>query len=120
MTYDFSTRMDRLGTRMKQLHNNSLSFERSGETAILVENFTPEATDVNELALQGIPLIADKMQDFVFDTVDLANLANPLPKVGDKVVWNGKTFELFIVGEQVYKFTTSTRKRIRIHSRQIG
>jgi len=120
MVYDFSTRLNRLGDRMEQIHDNSLSYERPGETAITIANFTPEKTDVNELAILGIPLIADKMQDFVFRTSKLANLTPNLPKVGDKVVWDGKTFELFIVGEQVYKFTTSSRRRIRIHSRQIG
>lgn len=119
MTYDFSTRLDRLGTRMQQLHNNSLVYSRTGETSVTIENFTPEKTDVNELALAGIPLIIDKMQDFVFNTSELSTFSNPLPKPGDRLTWNGRVFELFVIGEQVYLFTTSTRVRIRVHSRQI-
>lgn len=120
MTYDFSTRLDRLGTRMKQLNSNSLSYQRTGESSVTVENFTPEKIDVNELAIHGIPLIQDKMQSIVFDTTSLADWSDPLPKEKDKFVWDGRTFEVFIIGEKAFNFTTSTRKRIRVNGRQIS
>lgn len=120
MVYDFSTRLDRLGTRMKTINDNSLIYTRPGEVAIEIENFTPQKCDVNELAMYGIPLVLDKLQDFCFDTADLSSLTYPLPKQGDQIEWNGKTFETFLIGDQVFRFTTSTRVRIRIHGRQTG
>jgi len=105
---------------MKTVNMNSLSYQRSGEISVTIENFTPQSCDIDELAIYGIPLIRDKMQDFCFDTADLDTFSDPMPKQGDKIVWNGLTFSPFLIGEQVFKFPTSSRKRIRVHARQIG
>ena len=125
MTYDFSTRLDRLGTRMKQIHNNTLTYTRTGFPPITITNFTPEKIDVTEMAAAGLVLITDKAQDFVFDADKLAALNPPTPKASvDKIVWDGKTFEVFGIGDgqsdesQTYRYTISTRKSIRVHTKQ--
>lgn len=122
MVYDFSTRLNRLGTRMKQLHDNSLVYSR-GATTTRIDNFTPEDVDVSTLAAYGMVLLTDKEQDFVFDFADLATFSPNTPQVGDKLVWNSRTYQVVSLGGQdiaeVWRFITSTRTRIRVHAREI-
>jgi len=118
MSYDISTRLDYLGDRMQELNVTSLTYLR-GEESVEIENFTPQKVDVDELAAFGISLITEKLQDFTFYTSKLEDLDPPLPIRNDKILWNGRVFEAFSINEEIYRFTTSTRKRIRVHTRQI-
>lgn len=122
MTYDFSTRLDRLGTRMKQLHDNSLTYSR-GATTTRIDNFTPEDVDVSTLAAYGLVLLTDKEQDFVFDYADLASFSPNTPQVGDRIVWGSRRYQVISLGSQdvaeIWRFITSTRKRIRVHTREV-
>jgi hypothetical protein len=104
---------------MKELNQNSLTYLR-GNTSLTINNFTPEKLDVEQLAAFGIVLVTDKLQDFVFDTSDLSNLTPAYPQRGDKITWGGKTFELMPIGDELYCFITSTRTRMRVHTRQIA
>lgn len=118
MSYDVSTRLDYLGTRMQELHQNELTYIRGNES-VTIENFTPEKIDVQELAAFGIAMITDRAQDFVFSTESLEAFEESVPLRGDKIRWNGRLYELFSIGEEIYRYTTSTRLRVRVHSRQI-
>lgn len=105
---------------MKELHDNSLVYGRTGESSVTIDNFTPEETNVEELAAFGVVLITDKMQDFIFDAADLSSFDDPEPQNGDTIVWNGNTFKVFIEPNAPYTYVTSTRKRIRVHAKQIA
>lgn len=123
MTYDFSTRLDRLGTRMKDLHDNELTYTRSGSTAITIENFTPEKLNVNNYSMAGVTLLQEQVQDFVFDTSELSSLSPSTPKVGDTLVWGSWTFTVIALKvdegmEEVFLYTTSSRNRLRVHTKQ--
>jgi hypothetical protein len=118
MSYDVSTRLDYLGERMQELHQNELLYIR-GEETVEIKHFTPEKIDVQELAAFGIAMLTDRAQDFVFDTESLQAFDSPVPLRGDKIRWNGRLYELFSIGDEIYRYTTSTRKRVRVHSRQI-
>lgn len=120
MVYDISTRLDRLGTRMKELHNNSLTYTRSGETPITITNFTPEKCDVDQLIALGIAIMNEKWQDFVFDLADLATLTTTEPRTGDKITWGTLTFQVTAINDEVFKYTTSSRTRIRVHAKQVS
>lgn len=118
MVYDVSTRLDRLGTRMKELFDNSLTYSREA-VDITITNFTPEKTDVDILMAMGIAVVNEKWQDFVFDTADLSVLDPAEPRRGDRIVWESLTYEVFPIGDEPFKFTTSSRARVRVHAKQI-
>ena len=123
MAYDFSTRMNTLGNRMRQLHQNTLTYTR-GNTTATIPNFTPEKVDVTAIAVYGLTILTDKLQDFVFDTNKLVNFAPPEPKIGDRITWGTRTYEVLGIGPstneaECFKYITSSRLRIRVHARQI-
>ena len=116
--YEHSTRLDYLGTRMPELHTNVLYYTR-GNATLKVENFTPEKIDVDQLQAYGIAIITEKWQDFVFDFSVLGCLNPPTPREGDKISWCSQLFEVCSINNELYTFTTSSRKRIRIHAKQV-
>jgi len=122
MTYNFSTRLDRCGTRMKQLHDNCLTYAR-GTNEVVIENFTPEKIDVDQLQALGIAIINEKWQDFVFDYSALEDLPSQDPQINDLITWDDgespvRQYRVFSINDELYKFTTSSRKRIRVHTKQ--
>lgn len=119
MGYDFSSRLDYCGTRMKDLQNETITYTRDS-TDLEIENVTPEESDAELLQSLGISLLREKWQDFVFDTSELSDFTLAEPKEGDKIVWGDYTFMLAAIGDELFKYVTSTRKRIRIHTKQIG
>jgi len=123
MAYDMSARLDSLGNRMKDLHSNALTYRRANKHGItqsqIIENFTPEKIDVTQLLAIGIPIVVEKAQDFVFDTTELADFDTDLPKTGDQIIWGEAQYEVAVIGDETYTFTTSSRKRIRVHTKQV-
>ena len=119
MPYNLASRLDYLGTRMQELNQNQLTLTRPNEPNIIVTNFTPEKTDVEALGVHGIVLITEQAQDFIFDTSKFRHWTDKFPKVGDRLVWKTLTFEVMNIGDQCYFFTTSSRLRIRIHTKRV-
>lgn len=119
MAYEHSTRLDYLGTRMQGLHSNSLVYAR-GPVEIPIVNFTPEKIDVEQLQALGIVIVTEKWQDFVFDFLNLEDLTPQTPQRGDTLTWGTLVFEVAAINDELYTFTTSTRKRIRVHAKQVG
>lgn len=122
MTYNLASRFDYVGQRMKELNQNTLSLSRVGESDIVVNNFTPEKIDVETLAAYGLVQVTKKMQAFVFDTSSYSSWSESFPKVGDTITWNNRTYNVMVMGkdDEVYTFTTSSRLRIRVNTKQIG
>lgn len=124
MTYDFATRLNRLGTRMKEVNDNFLLYSRTDEnrhtTTLQVNNFTPVQFDMNELASFGIPLLQEKMQRFAFDAADIATLNPPKPVHGDRITWGTRIYEVVRVNEETYRYTTSSQTRLLVNAKQIG
>lgn len=118
MTYDFSSRLDLLGTRMKELHNVSLVYRRRS-VSVSISNATPEQCDTEQLQALGIAILNEKWQDFVFDTADLTQFFPAEPEAGDVIVWGTDTFQVTSIGDELFKFTTSSRLRVRVHTKQI-
>jgi hypothetical protein len=123
MPYNLASRLDKLGTRFKTLNSNSATYERPGSPipAATIINFTPEKLDVTALAMFGIVLITDKMQDVVFDAADIVTFGEP--EHGDKFTWGAKVLEVMRIGNdrdgETFRYTTSSRLRIRVHIRQV-
>lgn len=119
MTYDFSDRLDYLGTRMQDLHQNELLYTRDS-VDLKIENFTPEETDTEQLQALGIAILNEKWQDFVFDADELSDFTMAEPEAGDTLTWGDMTFQIVSINDKLFKYTTSSRKRIRIHTKQIA
>lgn len=118
MVYNFSDRLDYCGTRMKELHHVDITYRRRSHK-VTIYNVTPEESDSEMLQALGIALINEKWQDFVFDTTELEQFYPPEPEGGDLIIWGSSTFQVVAIGDELYKFVTSSRKRIRVHTKQI-
>lgn len=118
MVYNLADRFDHLRTRMKGLNDNKLVYTRES-CSITIENFTPEKVDVTQWALHGVTLLTETAQDFVFDTAELKDLDSPLPMETDEITWDGRKYEVLSVGEEIFTYTTSSQKAIRVHAKQV-
>jgi hypothetical protein len=87
---------------------------------IVITNFTPEKIDVEQLQALGIVIIVEKWQDFIFDFAVLSSLEPQTPQRGDTLTWGTLVFGVAPINDEIYNFTTSTRKRIRLHAKQVG
>lgn len=103
---------------MPDINDNELTYTR-GATDITVTSFTPEKVDVEQMQALGIALITEKWQDFVFDASELSGLTPSEPAVGDVITWGTSEFRVSPLMDEAYRFTTSSRKRVRVHARQI-
>jgi hypothetical protein len=119
MTYNFRDRLDTLGSRMKQLHSNSLTYSRSG-VSVTVDNFTPEKVDVEQLQALGIAVLNEKWQSFAFDLEDLSVFSPAEPVRNDSITWDGRQYSVSPISDELFRYTTSSRKRIIVHARQIA
>lgn len=119
MAYDLASRFDKLGTRMKELNQNSLTYKRSGSSDITIDNFTPGQIDVTQQGVESVILVTEKAQDFIFDASDLSSLNPSVPKIKDQIVWGSNTYEVFSINDELYTYTTSSRQRIRVHTKQV-
>jgi hypothetical protein len=100
---------------MQELHDNSCTAHRPNGVDITIEDYTPESIDSNMLAMYGIVLIKEEVFDIVFNTADLAAWSPALPQEGDSFTIDSKTYKVFPIGEELYKYTTTSKKRIRVH-----
>jgi len=118
--YSLADRLDYVGRRMQELNQNTLTLIRVDESNVAVDNFTPEKITVEALALYGIVLVNQKAQAFVFDTSKYSSWTDNFPKVGDRISWEDRIYEVMVMGDEVYTFTTSSRLRVRVNTKQVG
>ena len=125
MAYDFSTRLDRLGTRMNEVNDNSLIYSR-GTSQREIKSYSPTKIDVQELALSGIVLVKEKTQGFAFSTSELSKFDPPVPQAEDRITLydsataTEKVFEIFNINDRSFQYTTSSRKRVIVNAKQIS
>ncbi len=61
-----------------------------------------------------------KVQSFVWDFLIGVDSLGFLPDVGDCIIADGQTYEVMnLPGEGCWRFTSHTRKMVRIHTREI-
>ena len=85
--------------------------------------FTFILADEAEEFIPAVAVTRIERQDMVADTEDLIANGLGLPVTGDEVIRaDGTVFRLVsMAGDNPpYTFTTSTRKRIRLHAEQVG
>jgi hypothetical protein len=118
MTYDFHERLDLLGSRMKELNQITVQYTRGTQT-VSIHNVNRGRTEAAEIGVHGITLIEEQQQDFVFDSSDLASFDPNTPEHGDRITDGATVFEVMTLGDRTFRYTTPTRKRIRVHTKQV-
>ncbi len=111
-----SERLDYVGTRQQALAGQACQYRR-GESAAVFD-VVPLGQRRNELSIGNVLVEQTTEQDFAFDACDLV-LDGKLttPQRGDLLCVAGATFEVVPAADQVFSYVTSSRKRIRVHTR---
>lgn len=119
MPYSIKDRLDTLGERMQELSQEDITYRRKADT-LTIENVTLGKIDVNELVAYGIIHLTEKALDFIFDSDELASLNPTTPLDGDEITYNSHKYQVMSIGNETYNYVTTSRKRIRVHTKQIG
>lgn len=118
MVYSYQDRLDRLGTRKKEVDVQTVTASRTGEASATVdctiEYFPPEGNEASPHFIQT-ELIA-----FTFDTADWPLTGTP--QAHDKMTFGGNTYEIVPMSsdDRYFRYTTSSRNRIRFFGRQVA
>lgn len=125
MTYRFADRLDRLGVRKKQLDKRWINLtDGTHQVAIQATVSEPAGFDYNPEILTTTV----RVRHYIVDVDDLIlNDQNVLPKQGWKIIDIDGTFEcqpeqsgaFDNKQEPVFIYTTQSRKRIRIKTKQV-
>jgi len=116
--YDFSSRLNQVGERMATTNRTSIMIIRGGDH-LFVRNPLPISMDTEYINSFGLTKIASRLQDFVFDASSLFDWAIPRPIEDDKFLWRGRMYQTMLLGDELFTYTTSSRRRIRVHTKQI-
>lgn len=119
MAYDFHTRLDLLGPRMDELNDSALIKYSRGTQQVYIRKVNRGRTEAAEIGVHGITLIEEHQQDFIFDTCCLVNFSPATPERGDQITEGSNVFEVMTLGDRTFRYTTPTRQRIRVHTKQI-
>ena len=125
MVYDFQTRLDILGSRMREINKKTVVYtiiDTVTFNPLLDENVSIEATlgrtETQEQAPSGSITIGS-LRDYIVSTIQLVdgNGNAFLPKRGDVITDGTLTMQVMSAGDEPpYQWTTATRKRLRIHT----
>lgn len=116
MAYDVRTRLDLLGSRMKELNQLSIVYQRSTmQTTIQNVACAKSLVSVtgDEITLES------EYRGYIFDASELNGFTPPVPQAGDTISDGVLTCEVVKIDDQTHNFTTSTRKRVRVHTRVV-
>lgn len=122
MTYHFQDRLDLLGPRFKEVNGYAGTYVRPGTGTVDPINLSPILAEGQEF-IPGISITRVEFQDFAIDAsaVDFGG-GEVKPAVGDYVTFLGAEYRLVSRGgeDPPFKYTTSTRKRIRLFTELMG
>lgn len=118
MAFDYAARLAHVGTRMKELNQQTITYSR-GATSVSGIVASPIHMTGDEL-MPSIAITVIEYQDWAIDVADLGALFPP--QVGDKITKaTGEEFRVSSLGQDgpPFQYTTSTRVRVLIHSEMI-
>jgi len=122
MTYNFQDRLDLLGPRHKSVNGEAGTYVRPDVGTIDPIILCPILAEGQEF-IPGVSITQVEFQDFSLDAnaVDFGS-GEVKPEVGDYVTFQGNEFRLVSRGAEdpPFKYTTSSRKRIRIFTELMG
>lgn len=115
----FSAALDRVGVVLKDQAGESMTYSRSPHSVALT--VTPQGQRRQEVSIGGVLLEEDIRHDFTFDAADLIlNAAQTVPARGDRITWDSDIFEIVPIDDQTYTYVTSSKNRIRVHTRKVS
>lgn len=126
MAYNYRSRLDHVGTRMKVLNKQTVDYIRGADTitGILA---TPTRTDQQEI-IPNAAITNVRNQDWILDTNDLRIGGNLIePDYGDEIeTETGERYRVVayrastLENEAPFSYITTTKTRIRIHTVHIN
>lgn len=116
---DLQDRLDYAGQRMNDLNSVAITYSRGGK-AVSIENANAVASDVLEQDIHGTTIILQQLQDFIFDASLLGCFVPKYAQKGDVITYRDETFSVVEINNRTFKYTTSSRKRIRVYTQQIS
>lgn len=120
MPYDFASRLDYLGVRKKALDFRDVAYRRGKHTITRLRCTVSEPSRM-ELGEGVVQLIANR-RDFCCDVDELIlNRELTEPQPGD-IIYDGDKRFLVVSesGEPVFRYTSQSRQRYRIHTKQVA
>lgn len=122
MAYDVKSRLNYLGSRLKGISYFDVTLQRGVNTSDGTVRASPGITEIEEMTASSL-VVQARTQDWIIDTADyvIGHVAT-LPQNGDNIVKGGETFRVITPdGHQAcYRYTTTTKLRIRVHTVQVG
>lgn len=122
MPYSFQDRLNHTGQRIKQINSEFVTLVRGIDTTPAVAA-SPILMEAEEM-MPGVAITRFEYQDWAFDTADYQfNGVVSKPHVGDVITrTDGSRFRVISFGnnEPAYRYMTTARKRIRVHSEQVS
>lgn len=119
MAYDFQSRLRHVGTRLKEM-GETVTITRGGQKLTLTA--FPILQNTEEL-MPGVAVTRLEFQDWTIDAADYDfGSGVTFPAMGDKIERaNGEVYRVCPMNddEPPYRFTTSARNRMRVHSERI-
>jgi len=122
MTYNLQDRLDLLGPRMNTVNGVAGTYVRDGVGTIDPITLSPILAEGQEF-IPGVSITRVEMQDFALTAADIDFGSGEVkPEVGDLVTFQGNQYRLVSRGgdDPPFKYTTSSRKRIRVFTDLIG
>ncbi len=124
MAFDFYTKLDRLGSRMKQLNGKTVTITTDAGSVSLTASITRAKRE--ELAPSG-GITVGSLRTYIFDTDELVISGSAfLPARGDEIVeaiTNVGTVTCHVLSDDdspPYEFVTPTRKRIQVFTKIVS
>lgn len=118
MAYNFVDRLRWTDRRMAQFNDEPLTLTRDGDSTLI--RGSKILRNVEEMS-DGGGIVSVEYQDFGINVSQyiIAGIT-VLPKEGDRFTNAlGEIFQVIELGGEVFKFTTSKRKRYLIHTTQV-
>lgn len=116
MPYNFGERLDKLGSRMKEINAEPITIS-DGTTTIPIARATPALFNTFE-EMPGVSITQVTYQDWIVDACELGVFDPPAVNLIITRVNTGERFRVTSPGPDMgpYKYTTPSKKRMRIHS----
>ena len=107
--------------RLKACASDEITYTRGGDS--LTGLAATIGTTTRDSVSGGGMLVVVESNDFIITAADLIlSEAVTLPASGDRITWDGDTFEVLPFGEskQHWRYSDAHRVTIRIHTKKVG
>lgn len=121
MAYSYQDRLDHLGVRKKEVDSAELQYRRPGEALNPITQGTVEYHQPEGYQEEGQFHVETELIAFTFDADALEVYAtDQFPKRGDTITYNTVKYAILPMDDDGthYRYTTSSRKRIRVFTRE--